>query len=690
MASDFAKPFGAEKTAEIAGLLHDCGKASDAFQRRIRGSPERVDHSTAGAQELLRLGQLEAAFAVAGHHGGLPDGGTRGDSPDDPTLVGRSKKQVEPYLKGTEEIPLPELPFAPRTGFEQSFFIRMLYSCLVDADYLDTEAFMQGSPPPRGSGESIPALLEKVRRQAAHWLNAPTDNPVNQARNQILQSCIDLGRTEKPGLFTLTAPTGGSKTFSSLAFAMEHAAKHHMTRIVYILPYTSIIDQTMDVFNDILGEENVLGHYSSADFQLRESDEMSVKDYAKALASENWDSPVIVTTAVQFFESLFSNRSSRCRKLHNISNAVLIFDEAQTLPVDYLMPCLASIAQLVQHYGSTAVLCTATQPALAPYFQKLAPELPLREICPNSLDLFASLRRTTLKQIGSLSQTELAARLAASDQVLCVVNRRQTAQTIYAMLPKDGSYCLTTLLCAADRREKLEEIRMRLRQGKPCRVVSTSLIEAGVDVDFPVAYREEAGLDSVLQTAGRCNREGRRNPEESFVYLFSLADVSPPQALSQNRNALHHVLRRCPEDLQSPEAVEIYFKSLYSIKGDQALDKKGILDAFNRGRNGCTLPFALVSEEFHIIEAPTKTVYLPIGQGKVLCDQLQREEYSKALFRKLGMYSVSLYPNDFERLDRAGALICTGNDAGILNDLRIYDPNLGLTFPTEDGQAFIS
>ena len=338
-----------------------------------------------------------------------------------------------------------------------------------------------------------------------------------------------------------------------------------MARVIYVIPYTSIIDQTAAVFSKHLGEENVLAHYSAAEYRLAEADDLTPEQYRKLLASENWDAPVIVTTAVQFFESLYANRSSRCRKLHNIANSVVIFDEAQTLPQDYLMPCLSAIAQLTQHYHVTSVLCTATQPSLAPLFARIAPGLKSREISPDVSGIYSALRRTTIHDLGTLAADELTSRLRGHEQVLCVVNRRKTAQDLYAALLPEGSYCLTTLLCAADRKRQLDEIRARLKNGLPCRVVSTSLIEAGVDVDFPAAYREQCGLDSLLQTAGRCNREGKSAAEDSPVYRFRLEGQSAPQMISQNISAMDYAARK-HSDLSSPEAISACFNELFNLE----------------------------------------------------------------------------------------------------------------------------
>lgn len=522
LAGSFAAPFGAQSEAEFAAWLHDVGKYSDAFQLRLKGGP-KVDHSTAGAQEAWVRQHLHTAFAVAGHHSGLPDGGSPADDPGDATLFGRSKKPVAPY-DGWQEVTLPASTppaWACADPLSLAFFTRMLYSCLVDADFIDTETFMDGKAAPRGSGTGI-------------------------------------------------------------------------------------------------------------------------------------------------------------------ADSVIIFDEAQTLPGDYLAPCVSAIAQLIQHYHSTAVLCTATQPALEPLFRRFAPELHPQEITPDAARLYEVLRRTTLQDLGTLPQEEFAARLANHPQVLCVVNRRKTAQQLYAALPAEGSYCLTTLLCAADRRRQLDDIRQRLKEGLPCRVVSTSLIEAGVDVDFPVAYREQCGLDSLLQTAGRCNREGRRGAEESIVYRFRLDECSTPQMLRQNVSALDYTARH-QDTLDTPRAIQLYFNELSDLRGPDAVDKHGILDAFLRGIRGCQFPFAQVAEEFRLIENAARTVYLPVGEGAALCEQLRSGHVTRTLLRKLGVYSVSCYKDQFDKLDAAGALELRPDGSAILTDTSCYSEKTGLAMDVETG-----
>lgn len=687
LAGQFASAFSAGAEGEFVGLLHDLGKDSPGFQHRLHGGPP-VDHSTAGAQAALQQNDPCAAFAIAGHHSGIPDGGHRQDAPDEPTLFGRIKRQV-PVAGGLPPITarpaLPAWVAESKDNLTTAFFTRMLFSCLVDADFLDTETFMNGSPAPRGTGQSIPELLKKMKVKADSYLTGAASSPVGAQRNQVLQACLEQGCTGPRGIYTLTVPTGGGKTFASLAFALEHAAAHGLNRVIYVIPYTSIIDQTAQTFTDLLGEENVLAHFSTADYKMVEKDDLTPSQYRSLLASENWDAPVIVTTAVQFFESLYANRSSRCRKLHNLANSVLIFDEAQTLPCDYLRPCVSAIAQLVQHYGVTAVLCTATQPDLGGLFREFAPEQPLRELSPDPDLLYQVLRRVTLGDLGTVSYEALVGQLKEHEQVLCVVNRRKTAQALFAALPQDGSYCLTTLLCAADRRRQLAEIRARLENGLPCRVVSTSLIEAGVDVDFPSAYREQAGLDSLLQTAGRCNRNGKRPAGESPVWLFRLEDSPAPQMIHANVDALVYV-QQYFERLDTPDAIRAYFKQLYANKA--SLDRHGILPAFQKGDSpGRFFPFAWAAEQFRLIESPTRTVYLPIGEGKALCEQLRRQGPTRTLLRRLGLYSVNCYEAQLKSLLTAGALEELSGGELLLSDETLYSDKTGLTVEIETGNG---
>ena len=686
LAGAFAAGFGAREHGYRTGLLHDIGKYSANGQKRQRDPAHtaKVDHASAGAQLAAQLGDPFAAFAVAGHHGGLPD---RGDKTNDGggTLWARLNKCLtggsDPSAWKTEiEIPTkvqyPSWLETERDARRLAMYTRMLFSCLVDADYLDTETAIQGGQP-RGEGETPERLLEKLNAHVAPWLEAPA-NDLCAKRSAILARCLRGGEDER-GLYTLTVPTGGGKTLSSLAFALSHAAKHGMKRVIYVIPYTSIIEQNADVFAKVLGEENVLEHHSQVEFA--DDGEETPEAYRKRLACENWDAPVVVTTAVQFFESLYAAKTSKCRKLHHIANSVVIFDEAQTIPVPFLMPCVSAIGELVQHYGVTAVLCTATQPALGKLFKQLAPTLVQREIAPDPDGLFDDFRRVSFRREGVFTPEELAGRLAEAEQVLCIVNTRKHARQVYESLPEEGRFHLSTLMIPTDREETLNVIRARLRNGQVCRVVSTSLVEAGVDVDFPSVWRELAGLDSILQAAGRCYREGKRSAAESVVNVFE-AEADPPRSMVQQREAATEVMEKF-EEINTRPAIRAYFNRLLWVKGDDALDAERILNS----ERACT--FRKTAEAFRLIDADTCTVYVPNeGNAKDIA-QLRAGLYSRALIRRLGRSGVNVYRHEYERLVSAAVVEDYGQDGfGILIQPDAYNSKCGLS--TEADDAFLT
>lgn len=444
----------------------------------------------------------------------------------------------------------------------------MLFSCLVDADYLDTEAFFDraGNGRLRRSGE-LPSLAALRDRLDAKLAGFRVDKPVNERRAEILQT-VRQHATLPPQIFSLTVPTGGGKTLASMAFALDHAIAHGLRRVIYVIPFTSIVEQTAAVFRDAfgdLGDAAVLEHHSAF------ADDKTTKPEAREklkLAMENWDAPVVVTTAVQFFESLFADRPSRCRKLHNIAGSVVIFDEAQTLPLPVLRPCVAALDELARNYRTSVVLCTATQPALK------APDLKggfasVCELAPDPKRLADQLKRVRIRHIGTAGDELLAQMIAERPQVLCIVNNRRHARVLFeAIADRPGARHLSTLMCAKHRSKVLAEVRQALKEGEPCRLVATSLIEAGVDVDFPTVLRAEAGLDSIAQAAGRCNREGSRPLADSEVLIFASDDQwVPPPELQQFAAAAREILRHHGDDLLAPEAIDGYFRLLYWQKG---------------------------------------------------------------------------------------------------------------------------
>ena len=455
-----------------------------------------------------------------------------------------------------------------------------------------------------------------------------------------------------------------------------------MKRVIYVIPYTSIIEQNAAVFKKILGSKNVVEHHSNMTFAADSESPAEVS--RKIRATENWDAPVIVTTAVQFFESMYANRSSKCRKLHNIANSVIIFDEAQMIPTEHLNPCVAAIANLVSHFECTAVLCTATQPALTDLFQKFAPDCKIKELCSETNNLYNQFRRVTFRKIGKQSTQSLADELSSCNQVLCIVNSRKAAQEIFSLLPQDGRFHLSTLMCPAHRQEVLGIIRSRLNNDLPCRVVSTSLIEAGVDIDFPAVYREIAGLDSILQAAGRCNREGKREVSQSFVTIFESETPAPP-LFRINIGACTEALQydADPADL---ETVKHYFNSLSSLISEN-IDKNNIISAISNGISGCMLPFETVANLFNLIDNSTRTVYIPLEKGAELIEKITDGTAARSDYRAAGRYCVSIYEQHYQSLLSSGALNTLSDDSAVLTDLSLYSSEMGLSLNMDSGKA---
>ena len=651
LAGHFAGRFGKSDWGYACGMLHDIGKYSLAFQDKIKNNSNRqVDHSTAGAKACFEKGGMYSfmSYCIAGHHSGLPDYGSSSDPGNAPTLQGRKKKHIEDCGAYKSEIHIPEiktLPFDPQNSpdpdFSLSVFIRMLYSCLVDADFLDTEYFMKEGRTQRETGEEPSVLLEKLKKHVAGWLLNEDTETVNGRRTEILRHCFECGHKER-GIFQLTVPTGGGKTIASLAFALQHAVENQMDRVIYVIPYTSIIEQNAAVFREILGEQNVLENHYNVDYESTEE----LKPMQ--LASENWDKPVVVTTNVQFFESLFANKSSKCRKLHNIANSVIIFDEAQMLPTDYLKPCIAVMEELVANFGSSIVLCTATQPALSPFFQR---KMPVTELCPRVEEQFRFFERVTFQNVGTISEDELIEKLQKEEQALCIVNTKKRAQRLYQKMKGEGVFHLSTAMYPKHRRRVLDKIRQLVKDGKRCILISTSLVEAGVDLDFCTVYRQLAGVDSMIQAAGRCNREGKRAAQDSFAYLFQFEEKEyvPGQQLQID---VSKMLLSEGEDISSLHGIEKYFEALYHFRGD-SLDKKKIFEEFKDKRYN----FAKAAKEFKLIEENTLTVFISREEeAEELLWQIKHQGYTKSGMRKAGQYCIQLYENDIEKLRGAGML----------------------------------
>lgn len=688
----FASSFGSGRLAYVAGLLHDLGKYSKEFQSRLEGSNEKVDHSTAGAIEVEKrfgiIGRV-LAYVIAGHHGGLPNG-NRGK---DRNLLPRLEKEdIKDYSYYEKEFEIPNIqksdlltipmPKSLNTdAFSRSFFIRILYSCIVDADFLDTEKFMSFDRFKYRETKLIDGLYSNFQSTLTMLEEKSRKNPstINIARSEILNRCIKMA-DGKSGFYTLTVPTGGGKTYSSLAFALKHARINKKDRIIYVIPYTSIIEQNADVFRKAVGNENVLEHHSNYDYPDGSFDTWNNDDKKHRLATENWDMPLIVTTSVQFFESMFSNKSSKCRKLHNIANSVVILDEAQMMPIDYLRPCLYALSELISNYNVTVILCTATQPSI----DKLVPDnTKITEIVDNQEELNMIFKRVNIHYVGNKSDDEISLELSRLEQVLCIVNTRRHAKELFEKLyefRKEGTYHLSARMCPTHRKDVLSEIRKRLEENKECRVVSTQLIEAGVDIDFPVVYRSMAGIDSIAQASGRCNREGKK--ESGMVYVFEPEAHGMPKkgSFELNASTTRSTRRKYGDDILSLEAIKYYFEELYDYKREQ-LDSKGILEDINEGKEKLLFPFEDISKKFNIIENDMVTVIVPFDEAaKQLIYEMEKSKYPGMYARSLQKYSVQIYPFEKDALVKAGAINKekTGGIYWVINDGSFYDFVMGL------------
>jgi CRISPR-associated endonuclease/helicase Cas3 len=713
LASLRAEKFGAGRLGAVVGLLHDLGKYSREFQDYIAGSGASVDHATAGAQEVVRLlsstGKdrivaLIAAYCIAGHHSGLPN--WSGERP----LSERLRKEVselDPIWH--EELSAETVDLFP-TGFEWlkekeifafqlAMFGRMLFSCLVDADFRDTECFYvdaEGELVDRdwpALSTIVSSLIARFDAHMARIAAAASGAPLGSRRAGILAYARSKAALPR-GMFTLDVPTGGGKTLASLGFALDHARAHGMDRIIYGIPFTSIIEQTAAIFRDVLGDNIVLEHHSAIEDErqgrTRENEEGEPDLAAKMrLAMEDWAAPVVVTTNVQLFESLFANRTSRCRKLHNLVNSVIILDEAQTIPLPLLRPCVAALDELVRNYGCSVVLCTATQPALAaPRFKGGFNLSKDRELAPDPEKLAEELQRVRLLHGGAMNDGALVDALARTEQGLVIVNSRKHALALYRAAEAtglEGLVHLTTRHYAAHRREILAKVRQALKDKAPCRLIATSLIEAGVDVDFPKGWRAEAGLDQIAQAAGRINREGLRSPEDSTLTVFRASDYPPPPEIKKLADDMSRMMHK-HTNLFSPAAIEDYFGEVY-WRLDANLDRHRILEKFMVGRGEADFAYRDVAEKFRMIESGMVPVIVPgDDNASELIEKLSIPQIpSGAIARALQPYIVQVPPKARARLIACGRAMFAAeklrlDQFAVLTDPQLYRRDVGLVW----------
>ena len=709
IAEMFAAKFHSGLWAKAAGLAHDAGKGRPMWQTYIRrksgygydeeahleGKMGKIPHAIHGAklgEELFgkAFGRI-LAYCIAGHHTGLPDwssaeGAGQSSLQFQSTQV-KDLHDIAAFIGDNVQAAKPgTLPWKFGTGLDVSLWIRMLYSCLVDADFLDTESYLNDAKASdRGGYCSMLELLERYNQYVKKLDVTSANTQLNETRRNIRAKCVEMA--DKPqGVFSLSVPTGGGKTLSSLAFALEHAIKHKLDRVIYVIPYTSILEQNADVFRSVVGSDQVVEHHSSLD-----EDGSTAKS---RLSAENWDAPIIVTTSVQFFESLFAAKPSRCRKLHNIVNSVVVLDEAQLVPVEFLTPILETMQLLVEYYQVSFVVSTATQPAFGERIvdgNKFAGLKKITEIMGDGdavRILYDSLKRVAVQlpeDLHAISDwKDIADELKQHEQVLCIVSDRKSCRDLHGLMPQ-GTFHLSALMCGQHRSHVIEEIKQKLKNNEPIRVISTQLVEAGVDMDFPVVYRALAGLDSIAQAAGRCNREGRLQ-EPGRVIVFNAPKKPPLGILRKAADTTRSMFAVSREDPLAYNLFETYFTELYWKAN--SLDAKEIVPLLIPDRQECGIYFRTAAERFQMIDdSLQKTILVRYGESGKLIDSLRFKGPDRTLMRKLQRYTVNVHNGEFIEMLQRGSIqevqpkifaltsdIEYSQDVGLMVDVTLYDP----------------
>ncbi|MBQ6694782.1 MAG: CRISPR-associated helicase Cas3' [Bacteroidaceae bacterium] len=684
LAASFAEKIGLKEWGTVLGMLHDKGKEQEKFQRYIRTvsgyvqdleGVERTPHAYVGAllaKSLYPESYPILSMPIMAHHAGLYDYAD---------FNKRMEQEIPDDIKCDDLIAINIKMPTNKVWKQQDFhhLIRVLYSCLVDADFLDTEQFMDNSRAEfRKKQKSLKDLLPMLESFLMELSESSEKTELNELRSSIQNRCKEIAN-ENPGFYSLTVPTGGGKTLSSLVWAMNHAVKYGKDRIIIAIPYTSIIVQTASILRKIFGAENVLEHHSvfDADVTLKDYDDMSGVKLKQRLATENWDYPIVVTTNVQLFQSMLANKASVCRKLHNICNSVLILDEVQMLPTEYLQPIVDSLSAYQRIFNTSVLFTTASQPVLCGEHRGCNPMIKLtglssvEEIIPSEMCLHDKLRRVNLHfENEPISYDDLAERLIQYDKVLCIVNTRSDAQEIFSRLPKEGRiYHLSRMMCSAHIQKVIDEIKQVLKnpEEKVVRVVSTQLIEAGVDIDFPIVFRQEAGLDSILQAAGRCNREGKLGISDTYVFSLDkplpLGILSKGSAIIKNMNVT---------DWFASDTMSDYFIRLY--QNSVTFDKINVAKRMGF-KEWC---FELVAKEFQLIDDKGKSVIVNYGDSMELVFQMKEKGISYDLMRRMSRYMVNLREKDFQKLLKERFLEEISDGIYLLADRELYKSETGI------------
>lgn len=698
----------ADSWLRVLALYHDMGKAKGAFQSYLKGQGSSVSHKREAAAFFMANGEVQGrllAYAFAGHHSGLPDGGDLFNRDLSHFQIGDDvMNALPPELRTPVVLQLPN--FAGVENMEDlsvafMLLVRMLHSCLVDADWLATEEFMQPEQAlvrKKVGDMSLERLSERLEAFIKQREQQATGN-INRLRKQIHERCYNAADAS-PGVRRLNVPTGGGKTLSSLSYALKHAAKNKLSRVIYVIPFTSIIEQTAGEFREVLGADNVVEHHSS----IAEEQDNEKNRYA----TENWDAPVIVTTTVQFFETLYASRNKRCRKIHNIARSVIVFDEVQSLPPTMLAPCLAVLRELQRGYNCSLLLCTATQPTFENkgVFSIGWKQGDMQSVLGKDFErmLAESMKRVNVYRIGKMTQEKLIAHFLNQTQrsALFIVNLTREAQALFAALREAGIeslFHLSARMCPAHRREVLSVVRRRLEMGEPVVLVSTRVIEAGVDVSFPIVYRDRCGLDSLAQSAGRCNRHGEAEVGLVFAYEAEEPEYALPDVFVDTKNAVYAFEEVLGDeetvDITRAELIEAYFRAYYyRLEGGNMWDVKKVVAQCERGlKASCEWDFPGISQDFRMIDDAGRSLMVPFGQDaeKLRAELLTLQKIgampSRDMYRRLQQYSVTVYESEWRSLMKD--CVHQAGEVYMLEEPGGYDAEMGLLRTTSEEKIYV-
>lgn len=691
---DLLKPI-----AKKASLYHDIGKYALNFQKRLDNDKVKFSHAACGALEYKKFADKNDCFAplmeycIAGHHTGLMDGGTVADSSDSPTLSGTLKRENEYTGESDYSAYATEIEFATLTQEERTplynellsakdptelieryaFFTKYVFSCLTDADFLDTEIFCNKNVE-RGMSGDFKMALDKLNRELS---DMPSNTPLRQARSRIQQQAFD-NSVNKSHISILDMPTGSGKTLCSLKLALESGKK----RIIYVIPYTSIIEQTANKFEKMFGDVlHVLQHHSNYSYDGNTEEEKKTAEKLKKTC-ENWDAPLIITTSVQFFQSIYHYKGSALRKLHNLRDSVIVFDEIHLIPTELLRPCLKAVGYITKYLNSEALFLSATMPDYSKLFDKFLPDVNYNKLVTDRTN-FKYFKKCEYKDMGKTTLETIAENASQCKNALIVVNTKKTAAELYNLVQGE-KYHLSANMTPAHRSRVIEVVRKKLENGEHITVVSTSLVEAGVDLDFNTVFRQLSGLDSILQAGGRCNREGK--DDKGYVYVFDIDETYRKGSdLAMRINKTKGLLEKY-QDITSYDCIKEYYDGIFDFNQSRiaensiakyneqsnSFDRQGLMSPYS-------IPFRSYAMQFEYISADTISIVIDDPNDQTcheLVETLRNGDMS--VRRALQKYSVSVYMNVFKDLYSQGVLNDHGTGIFILENQSYYNNETGL------------